>query len=241
MTKHTDLTPSGVEAIIFDLDDTLVDTFKSLITPLELEAATEMVAAGMDESDSRRVAALLLQLRRDDPDKIEEQLIQNFPQAAGKAIEARRAVFANASPDALRIEQSVRDMLQELYGRYHTYLVTTGRLEFQNRKLDRLGIRKLFKGIAVLVSGSEETKENWMSSLIRDRYRPESVIVVGNRLDNEIKAGNRLGMITVWVKYGEGSGMKPCEETGQPDYIISSINQFSEILAEIEASSAQAY
>lgn len=224
-----------VEAIIFDLDDTLVDTFTSLITPLETEAAGEMVAAGMGESDSSRVIELILQLRRDDPDRIEELLLEKFPQAEAKALEARRAVFTRASPDPLKIEPAVKAMLRELAERYDTYLVTTGRTEFQNRKLDLLGIRELFKGIAVLASGSEETKESWMASLMRDRYHPQSVIVVGNRLDNEIKAGNRLGMITVWVKYGEGSGLSPSDDTGEPDYIISDIKEFPELLSKIEA------
>ncbi len=239
MTDNPASAASGIEAIIFDLDDTLVDTFTSLITPLESEAADEMVAAGMGESDSSRVRELILQLRKDDPDRIEELLLEKFPQAEGKAIQARRAVFTHASPDTLQIESAVKDMLRELSMRYDTYLVTTGRTEFQNRKLDQLGIRELFKGIAVLASGSEETKESWMESLMRGRYHPQSVIVVGNRLDNEIKAGNRLGMITVWVKYGEGSGLSPSDDSGRPDYTIYNIKEFPELLSKIEAEQAQ--
>lgn len=236
MTAHTASPASGIEAIVFDLDDTIVDTFTALIMPLESQAVAEMISVGMPEADSRQLIELILELRRDAPDRIEELLVQKFPQAEGKALEARRAVFSHASPDNLRIEPSVKDMLREMSVRYDTYLVTTGRTDFQNRKLDQLGIRSLFKGIAVLASGSEETKERWLSSLVNSGYRPESVIVVGNRLDNEIRAGNSLGMVTVWVKYGEGSGLSPCEEMGQPDYIISNIKEFPEVLAKIESS-----
>jgi FMN phosphatase YigB (HAD superfamily) len=230
---------SGIEAIIFDLDDTIVDTFTSLIEPLESEAADEMVAAGMGESDSRRVKDLILKLRREDPDRIEERLVQKFPQADGRALEARRAVFTKASLDELQIKPAVKDMLRGLSERYDTYLLTTGPPDFQNRKLDQLELRELFKGYAILASGSEETKEGWMASLIRGRYDPQSVIVVGNRLDNEIKAGQRLGMRTVWVKSGEGSGLSPSDEA-TPDHIISDIEEFPGVLAEIESECGRA-
>ncbi|HEX8177305.1 MAG TPA: HAD hydrolase-like protein [Pyrinomonadaceae bacterium] len=225
-----------VEAIVFDLDDTIVDTFKLLIEPLESEAATAMLAASTPEADAGQITELILRLRRDAPERVDELLAQNLPWLTEEALEARRSVFAHASLDNLHIEPPVREMLQELSTRYDTYLLTVGRADFQNRKLDRLSIRGLFKAITVLPPHSEETKERWLSSLTGSGYRAESVIVVGNRLDNEIRAGNRLGMVTVWVRRGEGSGLVPCDETGEPDYVISDIAEFPEILAKIESS-----
>jgi FMN phosphatase YigB (HAD superfamily) len=238
MTVYSKTPARRIEAIIFDLDDTLVDTFTSLIIPLELEAVSAMVAAGMDESDAKRLSDLILRLRRDEPERIEEILRWHFPQVTEKMIEARRDVFLNASADQLAIDPAVKEMLRELSSNYDTYLVTTGTPEFQNSKVERLGLREMFKGVGILASGSEATKERWMASLIRNRYRPESVIVVGNRVDNEIEAGNVLGMITVWVKYGEGSGMSPDEKTGPPDYIISNITEFPEVLVRLESARA---
>lgn len=225
-----------VEAIVFDLDDTIVDTFKLLIEPLEARAVTAMLAAETLEADSGRIKELILRLRRDAPERVEELLAQNLPGLTEKALKARRSVFAHASLGNLRIEPAVRRMLQALAPRYDTYLLTVGHADFQNRKLDGLGIRELFKAIAVLPSGREETKESWLSSLASSGYRAESVIVVGNRLDNEIRAGNRLGMTTVWVRRGEGSGLVPCDETGEPRYVISDIEEFPETLAQIESS-----
>lgn len=197
-----------------------------------------MVAVGMGASDSSEVSEVILRLRREEPDRIEERLVEKFPQARGRALEVRREVFARASADKLRIKPTVTEMLRELSARYDTYLLTVGRKDFQNRKLDSLDIRGLFTEVAVLASRSEETKERWLASLPARGYRPDSVVVVGNRIDNEIKAGNRLGMITVWVKYGEGSGLIPCEDTGEPDYTISDISEFPQVLARIESSRA---
>lgn len=234
------------KAIIFDLDDTLVDTFTSLIVPLEMKAVREMVAAGMSEADEERVVALILQLRRDDPNSIEEILLREFPNAAGYALTARRSVLANASPDKLTIDPRVKYMIQGLSNRYDQYLVTTGPSEFQRRKIEQLGIGELFRDVVILSSDSEETKESWLGSLIHGRcqpkyhpgYYPNSLIVVGNRLDNEIQAGNKLGMTTVWVKSGEGSGLLPNSRTGQPTYSISTIHEIPQILGQVESSGA---
>ncbi|HKS27893.1 MAG TPA: HAD family hydrolase [Pyrinomonadaceae bacterium] len=226
-----------MRAIVFDLDDTLVDTFGTLITPLETEAASRMASVGSVGCDAAKVFETILRLRRDDPERVEERLSQDFPQLGEETLAARRSVFAEASPDAIRIEADVREMLSQLSGRYDTYLLTTGRTEFQNRKLELLGIRGLFKAVAILASGSEETKEGWLKSLVSSSgYNSQSVIVVGNRLDNEMLAGRRLGMKTVWVRRGEGSGLIPREELGEPDYTISHIREFPEVLSKIEAS-----
>lgn len=246
MTVH--VLPSKEKAIIFDLDDTIVDTFTSLITPLEMKAATEMVAAGMCKSDPERVVALILQLRKDDPERIEEILLREFPMAAGNALAVRRAVFANATPDKLTIDPQVKHMIQGLSSRFDLYLVTTGPPEFQRKKVEQLRIGELFRDVVVLASDSEETKESWLESLIRGRcqhkyypgYYPKSVIVIGNRLDNEIQAGNKLGMTTIWVKSGEGSGLIPNNKTGQPTATISTIYQFPQTLVELESSGALA-
>jgi FMN phosphatase YigB (HAD superfamily) len=236
MTAQNVRPETRVKVIVFDLDDTLVDTFNQLIEPLERQAAHEMIAAGIAASNFDRIVQIILQARKDQPDKIEEILRREFPQAE-KAIEARRAVFANASPDKLTIEPEVKRMLQELRGLYEIYLVSTGPLEFQNRKINQLGIGDLFLKAEVLESGSELTKEKWLARLAqKHQYDKASMVVVGNRLDNEIQAGNRLGMITVWVKRGEGSGVTPCKETGEPDYVISDIKDFPGLLPELESS-----
>lgn len=241
MTAHPLSSTSRDKAIIFDLDDTLVDTFNHLITPLEHRAASEMIAAGIGVSDHPRLVEFILNLRKTDPENLEERLVQKFPQAAGKALEARRAVFDNASPDKLTIDSEVKRMLEELKKteRYDMYLLTTGAREFQNKKVKQLDVGHLFSEVEVLNSGSEITKEIWLDNLARKHhYNKASVVVVGNRLDNEIQAGNKLGMTTVWVKHGEGSELSPNEKTGKPDRIIFNITEFPGVLNELESSRA---
>lgn len=81
-------------------------------------------------------------------------------------------------------------------------LVTTGFREFQESKVDALGIRDRF--VEVIVDDIDGHfrlgKYRIFGELLcRHRWQPDSVLVVGDNPDSEIAAGNRLGMPTVQI------------------------------------------
>src|SRR5207253_2790096 len=140
------------EIIIFDLDDTLLETYDCLITPLEYDAVEKMCAAGLGKDVSDQMAEELLRLRKSHPENIEEMLIQRFSQIPSKAIRTRRTFLSNACKgpamrELLRkifIDHGVKRLLQNLSKDYILYLLTIGPPDFQNAKIDYLNIRYLF-------------------------------------------------------------------------------------------------
>jgi FMN phosphatase YigB (HAD superfamily) len=235
---------SRLKTIIFDLDDTLINTFDCLITDLEQQAAQIMVNIGMGDVDAAYLVDMLLRLRRSDPEGIEAAVLQQFPLAA-KALEARQDFMSQAcSGQAMKrlvsqiatdtqVEQ-VKRMLKDLRKEFTLYLLTVGPSDLQNEKIDFLNIRDLFHQI-IVGSGSKRDKESLLASLVPDGLRRSS-LVVGNRLDHEIQAGNKLGMMTVWVNRGEGSSMKPTDNAWQPDRTIYNITEFPDILGSLRTS-----
>ena len=130
-----------IAAIIFDLDDTLVNTFSALITPIELEAARMMLQVNQSLSDPDQLAALLLKIRKENPAEIEEELVRRIPTIDSKALEARQEVLkarleilTNLMPYSLAIDPEVRLLLRDLSSKYDLYLLTEGKLfsECQN-------------------------------------------------------------------------------------------------------------
>lgn len=100
------------QAIIFDLDDTLVDTYDTLIVPLEIEAAQVMlnIQPNLGEKKAVRPETLeryLLKLRRTNPSHVEEELRRRFPQVNSAALEARRQVDKESKT------RSVHDLQRE--------------------------------------------------------------------------------------------------------------------------------
>jgi putative hydrolase of the HAD superfamily len=92
------------------------------------------------------------------------------------------------------------DVLAEF--RVPLFLVTTGFRDFQESKVDALGIRERF--VEVIVDDIDGYvrlgKYRIFDELLgRHRWQPESVLVVGDNPESEIKAGNRLEMPTVQI------------------------------------------
>ncbi len=92
------------------------------------------------------------------------------------------------------------DVLAEF--RVPLFLVTTGFRDFQESKVDALGIRERFVEVIVDdIDGHVRLgKFRIFGELLdRNRWQPESMLVVGDNPESEIAAGNRLGMPTVQI------------------------------------------
>lgn len=220
-----------VAAIVFDLDDTLIDTFSQLIVPLEERAARRMIESGYPDLDVGRVASRMLEARRASPDKIEELVSREAAAHSAACLAARRAVLSDVPLDGLSIDPRVPDLLRELGKSYKLYLMSEGSWAFQNAKIDAVALRPLFEEIVIVQTDLEEVKERKLAELLgRRNLSPSSVVIVGNRLDKEILAGSKLGMTTIWVRHGEGSEVPLGPETGVPSYVVESILLVGDIL-----------
>ena len=218
-----------IDTVIFDLDDTLVDTSSLLIAPLEIEAARRMVELAPSLPDPDELAALVMELRRTGPGRIERELARILPGVTEEVLEARRRTFAGLTPHRLTLESRIRRLLRELHDRATLYLLTEGDFDFQSSKIDHLGIRSFFTEVVIAPPGPDSKRDALVLLLKRGRHPPASVVVVGNRLDREIRAGNRLGVTTVWVRRGEGSGVIPDEGSGLPDHTVHDVVELCDV------------
>lgn len=220
---------SDIRVIVFDLDDTLLDTFNSLIVPLEIEAAKAMITAGIRE-DPTTLASTLLHLRRADPANLETEL-RKIPSVNKKILASRNRLLTKVPLSNVLVSPEIMQLLRRLRNEYELYLLTAGSADFQKRKIDQLEIGGLFKETLIIPDSSHAAKATALQALAERRgLKPENVLVVGNRLDNEISAGNVLGMPTIWIRHGEGSELKPESGRGQPDYTLANVLEIAPLL-----------
>jgi FMN phosphatase YigB (HAD superfamily) len=218
-----------INTVVFDLDDTLVDTSSLLTAPAEIEAAWRMVQVAPSLPDPDDLAALVMSLRRTCPGRVEQELARILPGVTEEILEARRQTFAGLTPRRLILDPRVRRLLRDLHDRATLYLLTEGDSSFQSSKIDHLGIRSFFAEVVIAPRGPGSKHEALILLLERGRHPPASVVVVGNRLDREIRAGNRLGVTTVWVRRGEGSGVLPDERSGLPDHTVNDVAELCRV------------
>ena len=79
------------------------------------------------------------------------------------------------------------------------FLVTTGFVNLQQSKIKGMGIEKDFKEIHIAdpLSNGKTKKDVFADIIRRNAYHINEVIVVGDDLHSEIKAGQQLGIDTV--------------------------------------------
>ena len=107
------------------------------------------------------------------------------------------------------------------------FLVTTGFSIMQNSKVDRLGIRDDFEEIHIVDPATSDLTKKDIFSGILERYQWQAgeVLVIGDDVNSEIKAGNALGIPTVlYLKAGvsgEGEAMYRIADFGELGAVIS--------------------
>ena len=166
----------------------------------------------------------------DDFDQRMVEISKHDQNAYNKAVEAYglKKVSWN-SEDEIKYPEA-ENVLRELSKRYKIGIIANQELGSEQR-LDKLG---LLKYIDIVIASAEEgiTKPDlriFQIALDRANCKPEEVVMVGDRIDNDIIPANKIGMKTVWLKQGFGSYAEPKTVEEQPDYIVNSLAEIAEL------------
>ena len=103
-------------------------------------------------------------------------------------------------------------------------------------RLDAWGLGRYFSVIAssAELGISKPDKEIFRLALAMADCRPENAVMVGDRLDNDIRPAKELGMKTVQIRKGLAIYMKPSCEAEVPDYTVDSLSEIISIPCLIE-------
>ena len=96
-------------------------------------------------------------------------------------------------------------------------------------RLSNWGLLKYFDIVLASVEEgiSKPNPEIFHRALNAANCLPDSTVMIGDRLDNDIVPAKRVGMKTVWIKQGLGGLASVVNENEQADY---EINNLSELL-----------
>ncbi len=99
------------------------------------------------------------------------------------------------------------------------------------RRLESWGLLEYFE---VIVASAEEgvakpKPEIFLRALNRAGCRPENAVMVGDRMDNDIRPAKALGMRTVRILQGPARFAGPAGEADAPDYAVNNLKALGEI------------
>lgn len=129
----------------------------------------------------------------------------------------------------LKLLRGMRMLLLSLKGQ--TILLTAGDHELQQKKIEHLQLGSLFTEVHIVQNRQE--KEAVLRDLVaRVQMHPSRVVVVGDRIDHEIRYGNQLGCTTVRMRLKGGKYADLVPESGfdLPIYEVGDAAELAELV-----------
>lgn len=211
------------KSIVFDLDDTLLDTSGLLVPMAAMRACQAMIDAGLNcslEDCMKLRHQLASEFSHTD---IFTQIAHRFGASQhGKAVHDALEAFYNPDvPTTLPLMPGAIENLLYLKKHYSLYLVTMGAQEAQLQKIKALEIEKFFQNIYILNGFIGERKEKAFVEILKhEAHDAKHLLSIGNRLSSEIRDAKRVGSDTCYFAHGEHVGEKAQVPEDHPDYTI---------------------
>ena len=220
--------------IIFDLDDTLIDTSGCITHHKLKDALHAMVEEGLVLENFE---AALEQLRRlNNSSESARAAVAEFVEIGG--VDKRfleigvKEIYENISPDlpVFPIDGAI-ELLAELREQHQLALVTIGKLSLQMDKLKKAGIDStIFSKICV---SEERSKKPHYEMIVGELgYAPADVIVCGDRVALDLAPARELGFKTVQMQWGRG--MNSAFFKSDADYCISQLKEIKTIVERLK-------
>jgi putative hydrolase of the HAD superfamily len=209
--------------IVFDLDDTLIDTSGS-VTPFLLERLLKMM--GVESAEALEEVVALNQTTFSSKETIRQTLEKHdMPHLFDQAL----ALFTSPLPENFLIATTphAKKVLSTLHREGHTLaLVTGGTPSFQLEKFEKAGLEaSIFSKIAV---PEDSYKKPYYEALLRESLElPQRCFVVGDRVPMDLVPAHELGCHTVHMRWGRG---RMWEKEDWIDYSIQELSELLELL-----------
>lgn len=219
--------------IIFDLDDTLIDTSGS-ITPVKLEIALcKMMEAGLIVPDP--IEALELLKRLDVTAESARNTLSEFLEILGA--EERffqigvQAVYGDLPSDlSVFALEEASEILTELKENHELALVSIGRSDHQFAKMKKAGIDSTVFS-KIIISEDGDKKPHYQAIVELLGYSPQETVVCGDRIAIDLSPAKELGCKTIHMRWGRGLNSIPSPSKGDVDFTINGLKQIREIIS----------
>lgn len=214
--------------LVFDLDDTLIDTSGTVVPVLLKDAFDHMLKRGLTVSEAGFDELKALDAASENSQDAIFEYIELHGGTKDDADAAfRRICDVDAFSFPIETFEGAIPLLEELSREHTLVLATRGIPAIQEKKLELSGINPdLFEYIHITERG--EKKPIYQKILSETGVTPEQTFTIGDRIKKDLTPAKELGMNTIHVKRGRGLGYTGVKK--DVDYTIIHLNQIKPIL-----------
>jgi polyol permease family len=223
--------PEEIELILFDLGGTIYDD--ETFTRALLHAARELNPA----LDENQFWAVYDEQRGQSSGSLRTAIASRFVPGSDRATLVALAKKYWEYP-ASALHPDVKPALSSLVPRFKLGLVANAGAAAK-KALRRDGLDRFFSVIILSEEiGIEKPDEAiFRRALEQAGVRADRAIHVGNRLDNDIRPAQQLGMKTIWLLRGDAPPAPTVEQLCEPDAVIISLNGLGVALSRLRTES----
>ncbi|MBN2479516.1 MAG: HAD family hydrolase [Parachlamydiales bacterium] len=212
--------------IIFDLDDTLIDTYKCIVPTMLKQALLEAIKKGYQIKNFEKEYEKLLKIDRNS--KSSKDTFEKFFKNDSKFLDIVNKAYISLYPNDIKIFtlKGVKKILKELSENHKLAIVTKGNKKFQLFKIKKAGIdSSLFSKIEVT---QKENKGIFYKKIIDELgYKAEDCFVCADKIKVDLKPAKELGITTIHMKWGRSRKEKKDENV---DFQIKNFEEIKQVL-----------
>jgi FMN phosphatase YigB (HAD superfamily) len=219
------------EHLVFDLDDTLLDTYRQLVPRASRDACRAMIASGLNTDLDACLHACLLREKNRLRSDLFQTLVERFGTRAGEDARAiaqagHRAFYNREVETDIALFPGAREMLSELKSTYTLHLVTAGHRPTQSAKIRILELEGFFSSVHLVDPSVGQSKTDAFRRILESTGRaPDTHLSIGNRIDTDVAEARALGMKACWVRYGEYNHLQPSGSLERAEFVIDRIEE----------------
>jgi len=194
----------NIKAVIFDLDNTILDRSKSF-----RNFTISFVETYFNHLDfTGRIVDRIIDLDQDGyKDKLElfRELLNVLPwKTEPELTELMNYYQLHYVRNAVLMDHAT-EVIQYLRPKYKIGLITNGKTKIQYGKIDQLGIRNKFDAILVSeeVGIKKPNPQIFEFVLSRLELEPDECVYIGDHPRNDIEGAGKVGMNTIWMKVNQ--------------------------------------
>ncbi len=214
------LSAHGIKAVLFDLDDTLLETsaqerniensYVSYVAERVPSVNTEEMLASIRKFGAEAFVSHSVSQER--WHAVVAHMAEKYGQAMTPVLyDAKKIIFniyktaPNLLPSAIETLDAFRASVPKMG------VVTHAGVEWTNVKLDTHDLRKYFDSVTIADAFGNKGPEHWQEAMKALDVRPEEVLVIGDNLKGDILAAQSLGvkyavlLPSPWAVYREGT------------------------------------